>query len=60
MPTLVLASQFARFTPKLHVICFTNMASMLDTEKDIDRRTITAVDAFKTQNTFFDSRHDQR
>ena len=55
MPTLVLASQFARFTPKLHAICSTNIASMLDTEKDIDRRTITAVDAFKTQNTIFDS-----
>ena len=26
MPTLVLVSQFARFTPKMHVICSTNLA----------------------------------
>ena len=32
------------------------LGSLLDTEKDINRRKILAIDAFKTLNTFFDSR----
>ena len=32
------------------------LGSLLDTEKDINRRKILAIDAFKTLNTIFDSR----
>ena len=32
------------------------LGSLLDTEKDINRRKILAIDAFKTLNQIFDSR----
>ena len=32
------------------------LGSLLDTEKDINRRKILAMDAFKTLNNIFDSR----
>ena len=32
------------------------LGSLLDTEKDINRRTILAIDAFKTLNNIFDIR----